>query len=460
MLKIRLRKIPCLTAITAAALIVGSALLIGPAETAAAAPAPNPPFTQCPAIGASPSCEILLVVNPDNTVSVYGDPSVGTFDGSDDTLVGIVNDSTAAVKAVTVSGPGSDLSGFDGDGICSGDYGTWTGSSGCPYGPTGYEGPGTSFVTDPSLPDSAEVDFAGGLAPGKSAYFSLEGALTSAELTAREGPLKNLPDLVTVATAAPQGRVFGKEYDKYQVTVNNSGNATATGTVLTITVPSDYLIGLTSSPQGDSCSVSRGAKFDGGTITCTLGSLAVGDTADVSVTLIPVAVGADPILAAATETETDENPADNDFSLSFGSCEVQTLATHISALPGFVPIYHTFILYTAADGTQTGFRGGPTPPGPGVSGYGDILVEGAPYQPGFIDYTPGAPAATDLLGPGACGTDASFQATVAQINAAHIKYEVLGPNSNSVAFTMLANAKLPEDEPFFVFAPGWGELLK
>jgi hypothetical protein len=57
-------------------------------------------------------------------------------------------DSAAAVKAVTVSGPGSDLSGFDGDGICSGAYGTWTGSAQCPYGTTDYEGPGTSFLTD------------------------------------------------------------------------------------------------------------------------------------------------------------------------------------------------------------------------------------------------------------------------------------------------------------------------
>jgi hypothetical protein len=455
MFKFNRRRTFNIVAAAAFALALGCGAAAVPAD---AATAPSPPFTECPPIGASPSCEILLVVNADNSVSVLGDPSVGTFDGSDDTLVGIVNDSATAVNAVTVSGPGSDLSGFDGDGICSGDYGSWNGSAQCPYGPTGYEGPGTSFVTDPSLPDSAEVDFTGGLAPGASAYFSLEGALTSAELTAREGPLKNLPDLVTVATATtPQGRFFGQEYDKYQVTVNNSGNATATGTVLTITVPSDYLIGFASSPQGDSCSVSRGAKFEGGTITCTLGSLAVGDTADVSVTLIPDAVGADPILAAATETETDENPADNDFSLSFGSCEVQTLATHLNAIPG-LPIYHTFILYTAADGTKTGFRGGPNP-APGVPGYGDILVESAPYQPGFIDYTPGAPAATDLLGPGACGTDASFQATVAQINAAHIKYVPTGPNSNSVAFTMLANAKLPEDKPVFI-APGWGELLK
>jgi hypothetical protein len=175
-------------AVVVSALAVSGALTLTPAS-ARAAGAPAPPFTQCPAIGAAPSCEILLVVNPDNSVSVENDPSVGPFDGSDDTLVGIVNDSSASVKAVTVSGPGSDLSGFDGDGICSGDYGTWAGSSGCPYGPTGYEGPGTSFVTSPSLPDSAEVDFTGGLAAGKSAYFSLEGALATAKLTAREGPL-------------------------------------------------------------------------------------------------------------------------------------------------------------------------------------------------------------------------------------------------------------------------------
>jgi hypothetical protein len=176
-------------AAAASALIASGSLAVVPVATAHAASLPAPPFKQCPAIGASPSCEILLVVNSDNTVSVEGDSSVGTFDGSDDTLVGIVNNSSKAIHAVTVTGPGSDLSGFDGDGICSGDYGTWNGSVGCPYGPTGYEGPGTSFVVNPSLPDSAEVDFTSGLAPGSSAYFSLEGALTSAQLTAREGPL-------------------------------------------------------------------------------------------------------------------------------------------------------------------------------------------------------------------------------------------------------------------------------
>lgn len=174
--------------VAASALAVSGALIVVSTTARAAGPS-GPPFSQCPAIGSSPSCEILLMVNQDNSITVLNDSSVGTFDGNDDTLIGIVNGSSSAVKAITVSGPGSGLSGLDGDGICSGSYGIWPGSTGCPYGPTGYEGPGTSLVTKASLPDTAEVDFAGGLMPGKSAYFSLEGALATAKLTAREGRL-------------------------------------------------------------------------------------------------------------------------------------------------------------------------------------------------------------------------------------------------------------------------------
>ena len=169
------------------AIVMAAALFIPfvPAGTIAqAATAPTPPFAQCPAVGQDASCQILLVVNPDGTIKVLGDPALGPYDGSDDTLVGIVNDSKAAVPAITVTGPGSGLADLDGDGLCT--YGV----SGCPFGPTGYEGLGTSIKTDSSLPDSAEIDFAGaGLAPGKSAYFSLEGALTAAEITSRVGTL-------------------------------------------------------------------------------------------------------------------------------------------------------------------------------------------------------------------------------------------------------------------------------
>jgi hypothetical protein len=126
----------------------------------------------------------MLVVNPDGSVSVYSDPNVGQYDGSDDTMVGILSNYSKTVNAVTVTGPGTGLSEFDGDGLCT--------FISCSYpAPTGYEGPANTFTTDNSLPDSAEVDFTGGLAPGASTYFSLEGALTSAVLTARRGTLAN-----------------------------------------------------------------------------------------------------------------------------------------------------------------------------------------------------------------------------------------------------------------------------
>ena len=179
------------------ALAVVASCLTGGAEAVAS----TTPFTQCPAIGAAPSCDILLQVKPDLTISVIGDPAVGPYDGGDDTLVGIVNNSASAISAITVSGPGSGLASFDGDGICT--YATggivgagFTGDSYCTSqqkagtDPGDYSGPGTSFTLDPKSSDDVEVDFAGkGLAAGKSTYFSLEGALTAAVVTAHNGGL-------------------------------------------------------------------------------------------------------------------------------------------------------------------------------------------------------------------------------------------------------------------------------
>jgi hypothetical protein len=161
---------------------------LGSAAGVKAVNAAVPPIARCLPTSPSPSCEIQLVVNADGTVSVKADPPAARLGGAD-ALVGIVNHSHQAVHAVTVTESGSDLSGFDGGGICGKDHGSWAGSAGCPFGPTGYEGPGTSFVTDPALPDSAQIDFTNGLAPDKSAYFSLKGALTPARFTAVQGAL-------------------------------------------------------------------------------------------------------------------------------------------------------------------------------------------------------------------------------------------------------------------------------
>ncbi|MCI4657208.1 hypothetical protein [Cryobacterium zhongshanensis] len=162
--------------------------LVVPTGTAHAAS--ERPFGECPAVNYAPSCGIELQVGQDGSIGVAVDNSVGSYDGADDTLVGIVNNSLVPVSAITVTGPGSGLAGFDGDGLCA--------YSGCNYGPTDYEGPGTSFVTRSNLPDSAEVDFTPALAPGSTAYFSLEGALQSAQLTARTGAIQGKKSLIFV----------------------------------------------------------------------------------------------------------------------------------------------------------------------------------------------------------------------------------------------------------------------
>jgi hypothetical protein len=219
--------------------------------TAAAANPTTAPFTECPAIGAAPSCEILLSVNASRSISVLGDSSVGPYDGSDDTLVGIVNNSGSPVQAIVVSGPNSDLGAFDGDGICTYATGgiTGPGFSGDGYctaqqlagtDPGDYAGPDNTFTADPKSQDDVEVDFNGkGLAPGQSTYFSLEGALTAAAITSRVGTLTCTPVLFIRARGSgetgpgstagwdtskdPSG--FGPEVDDVYTQVQNAFGA-------------------------------------------------------------------------------------------------------------------------------------------------------------------------------------------------------------------------------------------
>lgn len=165
--------------------LLGAALLAAPMATLAATPAqaapPAPPFNQCPPVGADTSCAILLVINPDGTVTAVSDPSQGPFDGSEDTLIGVQNNSSTSVPSLHLAGaPNPEAPfGFDGDGLCAGYT---PAPAGCPFGPTGYEGPNTSFSGIAADALSGDVNFTGGLAPGASAYFSLESAIDATTL--------------------------------------------------------------------------------------------------------------------------------------------------------------------------------------------------------------------------------------------------------------------------------------
>ena len=169
------------------------ALLSSLAFAASASAAPTPPFTQCPTVGYDKSCEILIVVNPNGSIQSYRDPSTGTFDGEDDTLIGIQNNSSVPVTSISLKG--ANIFGFDGDGLCSGVNTTGGAGfepppAGCPFNTEEkefggiYEGPMNTY--SPSNFNEGTVNFTGnGIPPGGSTYFSLESAIE--ELVCKEG---------------------------------------------------------------------------------------------------------------------------------------------------------------------------------------------------------------------------------------------------------------------------------
>lgn len=156
------------------------ALFIAVASLALAAPAtaapPTTPFGQCPAVGFDTSCQVLIVINQQGGLESFVDPTQGNYEGAEDYLVGVQNNSGSTVSSITLRG--AEPFGFDGDGLCSGLNESEKGGflpppEDCPFGPTGYEGPDTSFSNYSD--NEGTVNFLHGkLQPNQSAYFSLE----------------------------------------------------------------------------------------------------------------------------------------------------------------------------------------------------------------------------------------------------------------------------------------------
>jgi hypothetical protein len=160
-------------------LILGLIASVGvPGVSGASGPAE---FPQCPAAGPDTGCGALITVQPDGTATVAVDTSQPALDGGTGVLVGVVNASNATVTNIALSGPGTFALG--GKGVCT------VRPSPCfsptEFGPTGYEGPGTSLV--PSDASDGTLVFSGGMSSGGTTYFSLSGSpvsVTALDLTA------------------------------------------------------------------------------------------------------------------------------------------------------------------------------------------------------------------------------------------------------------------------------------
>ena len=144
-------------------------LLANGAAIARPVPPPPPPSTVC-GVGTSDSnhlCNLIITFNANGSITTAAPLlATNTYDGSDDALIGLVNNSGSTITSLHLVG--HNIGGFEDDGIDT-YYGAPV--SGNPDR-TGYGGPLAYFTHN--LGNSLDINFYGGLATGSGTYFSLE----------------------------------------------------------------------------------------------------------------------------------------------------------------------------------------------------------------------------------------------------------------------------------------------
>ena len=126
-----------------------------------------PVITDTKGFGAS-DCNVLLTINADGSVSATNPAGTTTYDGSDDAMIGIMNNTSTTLNHFLILGSssfGGSFGGMDGDGICQ--TSRFTGAA-CGISPTN-----TTFDYAPDgitltaiYATDGYVDIAGGLMPG------------------------------------------------------------------------------------------------------------------------------------------------------------------------------------------------------------------------------------------------------------------------------------------------------
>jgi hypothetical protein len=236
-------------------------------------------FPQCPAVDLDTGCQFLVTVT-DSETTIESDSAQGPYEGSDDALIGIRNNSSNPVSSISLSAE-DELFGFENDGICSPGGGPIpTGcvvqaknsaneptehpketcppeTEACGFVPpsgepsnntfgsnilvngfaangdavTGYEGPTSWFTGITGIGSfttgKGVVNFSPALAPGASTYFSLESP-----------PVGGFGTVTTLATSLSGGGQTGAAISVVQgtpvtdsATLSGPSAANATGTV-------------------------------------------------------------------------------------------------------------------------------------------------------------------------------------------------------------------------------------
>lgn len=157
-------------------------------------------FPECPAVGHDTTgCELLITVtatdgngNATALNVTTSSPDLGPFDGSDDTLIGVLNSSHGALfkTLFTVGNKPETFAGANGDGACFGSgnvplYSPGPTAAQCLQGHfwttdlMDYASAGVTFIPSGILTVDSSL---APLAPGEFTWFSLPGAITAGEI--------------------------------------------------------------------------------------------------------------------------------------------------------------------------------------------------------------------------------------------------------------------------------------
>jgi hypothetical protein len=156
----------------------GSALLVaviaswssaGPSSGAARSAATGP---TCPPVGADTDCGTIITI--DDSGTTITSTGQGPYDSIEDTLIGVVNNSSLPVNALGLKSAAT-IFAFDGDGIDT------FGIPGNTRDSTGYGGPNAFFTSINGAQTEGIVNFITPIAAkGGTAFFSLEEAVSNA----------------------------------------------------------------------------------------------------------------------------------------------------------------------------------------------------------------------------------------------------------------------------------------
>ena len=176
------------------AAVFTSALLMSAAAFGQSCPALS--GTDATYVAAGAGCNLVISVGSGGALTITT-PNGNPYDGSDDSYVGIINKSNQAVSSITLTDPGVDVFGFDGDGIGVSPYNAPTNpqdtSNGLYGGPDAYF---SNILVDSSGNHyQGTVDFVTPLAAnGGTTYFSLEespSVINAGGPTGSTGPTGN-----------------------------------------------------------------------------------------------------------------------------------------------------------------------------------------------------------------------------------------------------------------------------